>query len=188
MIVLLMPLGRRGPGAGRWPAWVGVVVTYRMSGSSAARRALRSFWLVPATFLALSTGALGADTPYHIRLLRDGTELEMVGEVTREAAAEIATMLAQNPKITVMQLTSEGGEMAAAFRLVTQVQDRALTTYVPSMCVSACTLVFLSGRERYISPEAKLGFHQAIYVPSTTTTTKVDAAQSNAAMKKWMLG
>jgi hypothetical protein len=177
MIVLLIPLAR-----------VGVVVTHRMNGSSAAGRALRSLWLAPAAFLALSTGALGADTPYHIRLLRDGTELEMVGEVTREAAAEIATMLAQNPKITVLQLTSEGGEMAAAFGLVTQVQDRALTTYVPSMCVSACTLVFLSGRERYVSPEAKLGFHQAIYVPSTTTATKGDATRSNAAMKKWMLG
>jgi hypothetical protein len=56
------------------------------------------------------------------------------------------------------------------------------------MCVSACTLVFLSGRERYISPEAKLGFHQAVYVPPTTSATKGDAAQSNAAMKKWMLG
>src|ERR1043166_3133858 len=109
---------------------MGVVVKDQMNGSSAARRALRSFWLAPAAFLALSTGARGADTPYHIRLLRDGTELEMVGEVSREAAAEIATTLAQNPKITVLQLTSEGGEMAAAFRLVTQVQNRALTTYV----------------------------------------------------------
>src|SRR5882762_2251817 len=132
MIVLLIALGRRGPGAVRRPAWVGVIVKHRVNGSSAAQRALRGLWLVSAAFLALSTEALSADTDYHIRLLRDGTELEMVGEVSREAAAEIATMLAQNPKITVLQLTSEGGEMDAAFRLVTQVHDRALTTYVPS--------------------------------------------------------
>jgi hypothetical protein len=167
---------------------VGVIVKHRVNGSSATQRALRRLWLVSAAFLALSTEALGADTDYHIRLLRDGTELEMVGEVSREAAAEIATMLAQNPKITVLQLTSEGGEMDAAFRLVSQVHDRALTTYVPSMCVSACTLVFLSGRERYVSPEAKLGFHQAIYVPSTTTAKLPDASGPNAVMKKWMLG
>ena len=51
-----------------------------------------------------------------------------VPEVVMGVNAFTLAAQAQNPKITVLQLTSEGGEMGAAFRLVTQVHDRALTT------------------------------------------------------------
>jgi hypothetical protein len=129
----------------------------------------------------------GVDADHHIRLLRDGTELEMVGEINAESAAHISRMLQQNPRVTVLQLTSEGGTTGAGFALAKQVHDRALTTYVPSMCVSACTLVFMAGRERYMAPDARLGFHQAIYIPQSTSSPAGDATKSNEAMKAFLL-
>jgi hypothetical protein len=40
------------------------------------------------------------------------------------------------------------------------IKARNLSTYVASDCLSACTIIFLSGTERLISPGGKLGFHQ----------------------------
>ena len=136
---------------------------------------------------AMPADLRGGDADFKVRLLRDGTELEMVGAVSSASAAEVARVLDQNPRLTVLQLTSEGGEMQAAFRLQKKVHDRALTTYVPSICVSACTLIFLAGRERYMSPEAKLGFHQATFIPQTSASQGGDAVKSNQEMKAWML-
>jgi hypothetical protein len=182
-----------------------VIVTdrlHRLKESPAYRQARHLAWLTAILLLAWPGAAsraedgtvppdvyaqAGAGADHQSRLLRDGTELEIVGELTPESAAALIRLIDQNPRVTVLQLTSEGGEMDAAFRLVTQVHDRALTTYVPSMCVSACTLVFLAGRERYISPEAKLGFHQAAFIPQSTSSPTSDASKSNAYMKAWML-
>lgn len=143
--------------------------------------------LLAVALMASPAAAQAGDDDFKVRLLRDGTELEMVGAVSAASAAEVARMLDQNPRVTVLQLTSEGGEMGAAFRLQKKVHDRSLTTYVPSICVSACTLIFLAGRERFMAPEARLGFHQAIFIPQTSASQGGDATKSNQEMKAWML-
>ena len=96
---------------------MGVIVKHRVRGSGAVWRLWCALAAAPAAVLA-AANVLAADPSYQIRLLRDGTELEMIGEVSRESAADIDRMLAQNPRVTVLQLTSEGGEMGAAFWLV----------------------------------------------------------------------
>src|SRR5262249_16486954 len=40
---------------------------------------------------------------------------------------------------------------------------RGLTTYVSSKCMSACTLAFAGGRERYLRQGAVLGFHKGAF-------------------------
>ena len=39
------------------------------------------------------------------------------------------------------------------------IQRHLLITTTDSYCLSACTLAFLGGRERYLAPNAHLGFH-----------------------------
>jgi hypothetical protein len=42
-------------------------------------------------------------------------------------------------------------------------RDRKLATYSATECVSACTIAFLGGERRYLSPQARLGFHSTSF-------------------------
>jgi hypothetical protein len=43
------------------------------------------------------------------------------------------------------------------------IQQRRLATRVEAGCASACTIAFLGGVERSISPGGRLGFHRASF-------------------------
>ena len=42
-------------------------------------------------------------------------------------------------------------------------RGRSLETYVEGNCESACTLIFLAGKSRGATPNAKIGFHRATF-------------------------
>jgi len=64
------------------------------------------------------------------------------------------------------------------------VRSRGLITYVPRLCASACAFVFLGGKERYVGPGAKLGFHAAVGLDESPAET----GRLAAAVKTWMVG
>jgi hypothetical protein len=109
--------------------------------------------------------ALGYDqsSEYAFRLLRDGTELEFSGEIVIGTARAFAQALSASPQVTVLHLNSNGGKLDEADRIAANVAGRKLVTYVSDECVSACTHIFLAGRERWIGDHAKLGFHRPYY-------------------------
>jgi hypothetical protein len=43
------------------------------------------------------------------------------------------------------------------------IRSRNLATVVAQDCLSACTIVFLGGKERFMLPTARLGFHQPAF-------------------------
>jgi hypothetical protein len=43
------------------------------------------------------------------------------------------------------------------------ISSRNLATFVARDCLSACTIVFLGGNERFMLPTARLGFHQPAF-------------------------
>jgi hypothetical protein len=97
---------------------------------------------------------------YAFRVLRDGRELEFSGGITFGAAKDFQRFLDAMGVVQVVHLNSPGGRLQEAERIGRLLQDRKLSTYVVNECLSACTHIFLSGRERLISPEGRLGFHQ----------------------------
>jgi hypothetical protein len=97
---------------------------------------------------------------YTFRVLRDGRELEFSGGITFGAAKDFQRFLDAMPAVQVVHLNSPGGRIAEAGRIGRLLSARKLSTYVVGNCLSACTTVFLSGRERLISPQGRLGFHQ----------------------------
>jgi hypothetical protein len=109
--------------------------------------------------------ALGVDEAdaYEFRLLGDGTELEFSGPITIGTAKDFTEMLDAAPQVKVLHLSSPGGLVREASRIADKVAKRALVTYVSDECSSACTDIFLAGRERFIGTHAKLGFHRASY-------------------------
>ena len=101
--------------------------------------------------------------PHALHVLRDGTELEFVGAITFGLTDEIRATLDANPNIRVIHLNSIGGRIGEARKLRELIRERGLFTYTPVDCVSACTIAFIGGRQRYIGPRARLGFHQASF-------------------------
>jgi hypothetical protein len=124
--------------------------------------------LVASALFALPGFAVAedGDPPDHVvRAIRQGSEIEYLGEIGFGAAAELDKILAGNPQAKLLHLNSPGGDVAEAYRMVKVVEARGLTTTVDKLCVSACTLVFLAGQQRLISSSARMGFHRPL-VPS----------------------
>ena len=100
---------------------------------------------------------------HDIRILRNGSEIAYSGGISFGAAKDLKQILAAAPQIRVLHINSYGGRVAEARNLAKVVRERQLTTYVSETCASACTLVFLAGRQRWLGRSAKLGFHAPDY-------------------------
>lgn len=100
---------------------------------------------------------------YVIRVMRDGTEVEIVGGFKTSLAADTAKVLAALPHVRVIHLDSPGGRRAEGLKLFDLIRARGLSTYVASRCMSACTLAFAGGRERFLRENAVLGFNRGSF-------------------------
>lgn len=100
---------------------------------------------------------------YQIRLLRNATEIELSGGMRFGVADEMRKVLDAAPTVKLIHLNSIGGLLTEGFKLRALIKERALITYTSSNCLSACTLVFTAGRQRYLANGAKLGFHSSSF-------------------------
>ena len=96
-----------------------------------------------------------------------GNELHLRGQLFGTEFGAFRNALAAHPEIdTVVLRDSPGGEGATAFRIGEHIRDAGLRTVVAGRCYSACTLMFLGGKERHFArsrrPETVyLAFHGA---------------------------
>ncbi|MGE0241989.1 MAG: GYF domain-containing protein [Parvibaculaceae bacterium] len=97
---------------------------------------------------------------YQLRLLRDNTELELVGPMDFGVADTIAASLADNPAVVTLHVNSPGGRLSEADRLADTVLKKNLNTYVSTFCLGDCATVFAAGRNRWLSRSAVLALHQ----------------------------
>jgi hypothetical protein len=103
---------------------------------------------------------LQRNAKWNVRVLSLGTELELSGGIGYGLTEELRRSLDAHKTVRVVRLNlSEGGLIDEAKRASALIRSRGLSTYVSSSCVSACTILFLGGRERYLESRAKLGFH-----------------------------
>jgi hypothetical protein len=60
-------------------------------------------------------------------------------------------------------LSGPGGDLGTALHIAAEVRRRGIDTAIPqgAYCASACAVIFLSGRTKYISPGGMLGLHAA---------------------------
>ena len=87
---------------------------------------------------------------YSIRVMRDGTEAEIVGGLKYGLADDFVKILGASRHVKIVHLDSTGGRLGEGEKLYEIIRSRGLTTYVSSKCMSACTLAFAGGRERYL--------------------------------------
>lgn len=97
---------------------------------------------------------------FQVTVVDGGTKIEVSGYIGAGLTDKVASELAVNPDVRVIQLNSIGGRMSEARSLRELIAQRSLTTYTSNQCHSACAMAFIGGRERVLHEDAQLGFHQ----------------------------
>lgn len=113
-----------------------------------------------------------------LRISDDARILVLSGGIKYGLASQVETLLKAAPSITGLLLSSPGGRVAEAEKVFDLVRNRGLDTFVSDECASACTLVFVAGRNRLVGLRGLLGFHGS-YFPGMT------AAELQAANAEW---
>lgn len=121
--------------------------------------------------------------PHQFRVLADGRMLEFSGGITFGVADELERLLDATGNVATLRLNSVGGRIHEAQRMSEIVKARGLTTHVEQECMSACTIVFLGGRERLLLDTARLGFHQPTFRGMTAGDRRAVIAEEEARLQ-----
>jgi hypothetical protein len=124
--------------------------------------------------------------PHRFQVLANGQILEFSGGITFGVAGELEEFLNAMGNVKAVRLNSIGGRILEAQKMSDMIRSRGLSTYVTQDCMSACTIVFLGGKERFIAPSARLGFHQPAFRGMTAADR--NAAISNEEARLQRLG
>ena len=93
----------------------------------------------------------------------DGRTLSVSGAYSAYSEETVRRALDRNKTIREVVLQGPGGRVSVGFQLFRMFRDRKLSTRVDRGCASACTLAFLGGVQRMVSPSGRLGFHAASF-------------------------
>ncbi|HEV6966496.1 hypothetical protein [Roseateles sp.] len=109
--------------------------------------------------------ARGIDPLGHatLSLSPDGRSLRLDGVIGMGDAARLQAVLAGEAArgLKRVELTSPGGRVHEAEKMAAALKQRGYESRAVGTCASACTLVFLGGHPRQLTPGARLGFHRA---------------------------
>jgi hypothetical protein len=98
-----------------------------------------------------------------IKLSGDGRTLYVSGAYSNHSDETVRRALDRNGTIREVVLEGPGGRVSVGFQLFRMFRERKLATRVDRGCASACTLAFLGGVQRTVSPSGRLGFHAASF-------------------------
>jgi len=98
-----------------------------------------------------------------VRVSADGGTLYVEGSYGMGGEETVRRALDQNPGIRTVVLAGPGGRISVGFDLYEMFRTRKLATRVDDECASACTIAFLGGVDRSISPGGRLGFHRGSF-------------------------
>lgn len=113
----------------------------------------------------------------------DGRTLHVDGSYGVGSAEAVRRALERNKAIRTVVLSGPGGRASVGFELYRLFQERKLATRVDGGCASACTIAFLGGNERSVSPGGRLGFHRASY-PGMGEN---DMHESNRGLRRFLI-
>lgn len=131
---------------------------------------------------AIYNGDEALDT-LSVSLSSDGTVLNVEGAYGTGSADTVRRALDAHPAVRSVVLAGPGGRIGTAFEINRMIRNRRLATRVDTACASACTIAFLGGNDRSISPGGRLGFHQGSF-PGLGPN---DLYESNRDMRRFLV-
>jgi ATP-dependent protease ClpP protease subunit len=124
---------------------------------------------ISSTFLIKEAPVLKVMSPYlmgsntstriTVEILDDGKTIKLSGMFGNGSFNSFKSSLDRNPNINRVFLSSNGGLFKEVSLIAEEILQKRLDTYVEDKCESFCTIVFLSGYNRFSTPNAKIGFH-----------------------------
>jgi plasmid stabilization system protein ParE len=109
--------------------------------------------------------ARGIDPIGHAKfsLSPDGRSLRLDGTIGMGDASRLRALLDSEAArgLRRIELVSPGGRLHEAELMAAALKPRGHEVRVVGDCASACTVVFLAGQPRQLTPGARLGFHRA---------------------------
>jgi hypothetical protein len=125
--------------------------------------------------------------PHEFHILADGQTLEFSGGITFGVTRELERFLNAMAGVRTVRLNSTGGRILEAQKMSDLIRSRNLTTFVAADCLSACTIVFLGGKERLMLPAARLGFHQPAFRGMTAADRRAAIAAEQERLQRFGL-
>jgi len=148
-----------GSPSSTWGAQFGILVVFWLALSD-----LWGVWIMtlPVTDAESFASRMASERAgrYDLSLSDNGTTVLLRGDFALGVTKAVAGLIAQNPSLETLALTSNGGNIFEARGLAKLARDNQLDTLVAGTCSSACTVAFIGGFGRRIQPGARLGFHQ----------------------------
>ena len=121
--------------------------------------------LVPQ-FISLYKIAILSDPDipqYEITVVENGRELLIKGGIKYGLVKEVKKTLSQVPSVTTINFDSIGGRHGEAADLYNLISQRGLNTVTNTECLSACTIAYAAGKNRWIAITGQLGFHSSSF-------------------------
>ena len=97
---------------------------------------------------------------YSLDIDQERKLLQVNGTMEIGILSAFKNMLSKHPELTQVEFNSNGGNIYQARGLAKIIISNALNTYVSESCYSACTIAYVAGKTRSMSPHGRLGFHQ----------------------------
>ena len=88
-----------------------------------------------------------------------GDVLRLRGDIKHGDYVKFRSQFDGERRIAGLDLESPGGLLNEGVRIAMLTRQKRLATFVAQQCDSVCAFIFLLGRKRYVSGEAKIGVH-----------------------------
>ncbi|MBT3226353.1 MAG: hypothetical protein HOC09_00090 [Deltaproteobacteria bacterium] len=116
-------------------------------------------WIVYKTLFQLGFGEAQYDN-FEVKLVNNDLYIQIQGNLGFGISDDVRIILTEKPDIKGIILNSGGGRIYEARKLSKLIIDHKLNTYSFKECFSACTIVYISGKKRYLGEGANLAFHK----------------------------
>ncbi len=97
---------------------------------------------------------------YKMNIIPSFLAVDFNGSIELGVTKKLKGILESGVPIRLVILESSGGNIYEARGMAKLIERYELQTHVDTSCSSACTSVFLAGKKRTMSDNAKIGFHQ----------------------------
>lgn len=116
--------------------------------------------------------------PYSITVTvaANGAAVNIRGGIKAGLADDVEKTLKASKDVRIVRLESLGGRVGEAAKLNRLIRARRLDTYVDRTCQSACTLIYVAGRNRFLKRGARLGFHSSSYAGIDSSRNDLQAS------------
>jgi len=93
----------------------------------------------------------------------DGRTLSVSGPYGMGSEEKVREALERHKSVREVVLAGPGGRASVGSEIFRMIRNAKLATRVDTACASACTIAFLGGVERTVSPSGRLGFHRVSF-------------------------